>query len=271
MASTDIRQFLFYFKYLWSPADFTSLQLWLQETTAGIAEGLLGAAVLKGLGVTPGTGLQVLVDTGICVGDEGQLMVNGAQSPVNLTVPISAPKRSLIVMRPTIVNMTVIPQPDNPSNNVPLHQQLTFTFVVIDGAENVNPVYPSKQDGDCIVAGVMLTPGQSTVMQANIERTPISLARKKVHPIKTKSGNYNIVAEDEHIDYDLSGGAATAFLPPSNSVAGQDFAIVKIDTSGNTLAVSGQDLIDGQTQIILDTQWQSLQLRSVGLGGWRVL
>lgn len=271
MASTDIREFLFYFKYLWSPADFLNLQTWLQETTAGIAEGAFGASVLSGLLPTPGGGLNVSIAAGISVGDTGQLMVNGSATPTPFTAPLGAPKKSLLVMRPTITPTTVIPQPDNPSNNVPLHQILGFIFVVIDGVESVTPVYPSKAAGDVIVCGVGLTPGQSTIAASDIDRSPISVQRKKVHALRKQTGNYNIQATDDHIDYDTSGGAATATFPSSQIVPGQDYTVVKTDSSANPLTITGTDLFSGQSNVILDTQWQSVTVRSVGINGWRVL
>lgn len=268
MAATDIRQFLFYFKYLWSPADFTSLQLWLQETTAGIAEGAFGAAVLKGLAVSPGGGLQVTVAPGIAIGDEGQLMVLGSPTNLTFTADPVLTKKSLIVMRPKLVNMTIIPQPDNPSNPVPLHQQITFDLLIVDGTPGAG--YPSKQDGDCIVMGVVLTASLGTIGTGNIDRTPMDLARKRVHPYSLKTASYMAAKEDDHIDVDATSGAATVLLPLASTMPGQDMTVMKIDSTANAVAVSGQDLISGQTQVILDSQWQSANLRSTG-NAWRVL
>lgn len=268
MASTDIRQFLFYFKYLWSPADFTNLQLWLQETTAGIAEGAFGVGVLDGLSVAPAGGLQVTVNPGIALGDNAELMVLG--SPANLTFsadPIQT-KKSLIVMRPTLVNMDIIPEPNNPANNVPLDQQITFDLLIIDGTPGGD--YPSKISGDCVVMGVIITPSLVTIGSSNLDRTPIELPRKRVHPYSSKSASYNAVITDDHLDVDATGGARTILLPLASTMPGQDMTIVKTDSSANAVAVSGQDLISGQTVIYLDSQWQFAHVRSTGQA-WRSL
>lgn len=269
MAATDIREFLFYFKYLWSPADFLNLQTWLQETTAGIAEGAFGAGILKGLAVTPGGSLTLNIAAGICVGDEGQLMVNGAVINQAIVAPSGGIRKDLIVMRPTVTPTTVIPQPDNPSNPVPLHQILGFALIVIAGTEG-SGVFPSKMDGDCILMGVTTTPGQTTYALTDLDRSVTNLPRKKTHPYALKKANYSILPTDDHLDWDLTAGSATGLLPSANTVPGQDFTIVKVDSSSNFLSVSGADPMSGQSQVILDTQWQSISVRSVGTA-WRIL
>lgn len=269
MASTDIREFLFYFKYLWSPADFLNLQTWLQETTAGIAEGLLGAGVLAGLQVTPGGALNLSIAPGICTGDEGQLMVNGAIITQGLTAPTGAIRKDLVVMRPTVTPTTNIPQPDNPSNIVPLHQILGFQLVIIQGVEG-SGVYPAKQDGDCVLMGYSLTPGQSVVGISDLDRQPMSLPKKRTHPYRVNKTSASVQTSDDHIDWDCSASACLGLLPSAAQVPGQDFTIVKIDNSANQLSVSGADPMSGQNQIILDSQWQTLHVRSTGTA-WRVL
>ncbi len=267
---TNLGQYLFYFKYLWSPADFTQLQVWLQNLVYSVAQGGFGNGVLAGLDVTPGLNLSINIAKGVALGTEAQVLSSNA--PINevLSAPISNLRWDLIVMRPTVTNTDPIPDPSNPGNNVPLQQLLGFEIVDISGVEAANPAYPAAQDGDCILCGVKLTPGQTSISQSNIDYGVRQFSSKKTHPVKTIKAAYNVLVTDETLEGDATAGAFIAQLPGAQSVFGQDFIISKIDGSGNAVTVSGSDPLDGQSSVILDSQWQKAHVRSVGTG-WRVL
>lgn len=267
---TNLGQYLFYFKYLWSPADFTQLQVWLQNLVYMVAQGGFGNGILVGLDVTPGANLSINIAAGVALGTEAQPL--SSNSPINtvLSAPLSNTRWDLIVMRPTITNVDSIPDPNNPAANVFLQQEFGFQIVDISGAESASPVYPSAQDGDCILCGVQLTPGQTSISQANIDYSVRQLTRKKIHAVKTVKASYNILVSDETIEANATASGLVQTLPPAQSVFGQDFLISKIDNTGNLVTVTGSDPIDGQGSVILDSQWQQAHVRSVGTG-WRTL
>lgn len=266
---TNLGQYLFYFKYLWGPADFTQLQVWLQNLVYSITQGAFGAAVLQGMDVTPGGGLSVEVAAGVGVGDEAQVCANPSSASVSFSAPSALPRWDLLVARPTVTNTDFIPDPNNPSNNVPLQQTIGMIFVDITGTESATPAYPAKQDGDVIICGIQLVPAQSVIAQSNIDYGPRSLIRKRSHGVIKVSANYVAQLVDETIEADATSGALVVLLPNPETCIGQDFVLNKIDGSSNQVAASGATF-DGQPSLVLDTQYQSVTLRSVGTD-YRVL
>lgn len=267
---TNLGLYLFYFNYLWSPADFTQLQVWLVNLISTIAQGGFGNGVLVGLGVTPGANLSINIAPGVALGTEAQPLVSNAPVNTVLSAPVSNMRWDLIVMRPTVTPTDNIPDPSNPGNNVPLQQLLGFEIVDITGTESSNPQYPSAEDGDCILCGVQLVPGQLSISQSNIDYGVRQVSQKSTHAVKTILASYNILASDDTIDANATASGLVAQLPPALSVWGQDFLITKIDSSGNAVTVSGSDPIQGQSSLVLDAQWEYAHVRSVGTG-WRTL
>lgn len=261
--NADIRDFYFYFKYLWAPADFENLQKWLRASIEGTAEGAYGAAILSGLNPTAGGGLNVDIDSGLAVNYKGRLLVLAAPGSGTFASPVGNPAWSLLVLRPSETNTNLIPEPQNPSNNVPLHLQFGASLVVINGTPSVTPSYPATQAGDVIVAGVKLTAGQVTILQSDIDRTPINTRLKTPKAVTVKTANYTVVETDQHLDFDCTSGNLVATMPDPSDVPGQDFTIVKTDSSVNTLTVNGTSM-SGQSSILLEDQWQTITLRSIG-------
>jgi hypothetical protein len=266
---TNLGQYLFYFNYLWAPADFTQLQLWLQNLIYAIAQGL-GNGVMVGLDVTPGANLSINIAPGVGLGTEGQVLSNNAPINTILPAPVANRRWDLIVLRPTVTNTDSIPDPNNPGNNVFLQQLLGFELVDITGTESANPVYPSAQDGDVILCGVQLTPGQMSVSQSNIDYGVRQGLNKTHHPVRVIATSYNVLTTDETLDANAAASGMIVQLPPALSVFGQDFVVTKIDTTANQVTVSGSDPIAGQPSLVLDSQWMYTHVRSVGTG-WRVL
>lgn len=272
MALADIRQFLFYFKYLWSPSDFTNMQTWLQSEYRGIAEGAFGTSVLTGIQPSVVSGLTVELSDGIAIDPDGRIVVFASEQ-ATFASPIGNPAKSLIVLRPKLTESDFIPEPVNPSNSVPLHEKFEYDLIVIDGTPAGSPVYPATVAGDIIVLGVTLTAGQVTLTYANIDRSIIDLPRKRVHRFKTVTDAIvEGLVTDETVDADATSNAIIYVLPDSQECPGEDFTVTKIDSSSNEVAVSGANarLIAGETSQTMDSQWQSMTFRSIG-PAWRVL
>lgn len=268
MALADIRQFLYYIKYLWGPTDFQNMQLWLQSEFRGLAEGAFGGAILSGLAVTPGGAMTVDVSAGLASAPDGRLINVTAVVGQAVASPVGNPARTLVVARPKITDANNIPEPANPANTVPLHQKFEYDVLVLNGTPAVTPAYPATQANDVILMGILLTAGHVTIVAANFERYVVSTPRKRTHPIKlvTASGNNTVNTTDMHLDSDATLGAQTHLVPSAISCPGQDFTFVKIDASANPVAVSGADLISGQNSWELADQWGTITIRSVGTG-----
>jgi len=263
MALADIRQFLFYIKYLWGPTDFQNMQLWLQSEYRGLAEGGFGGSILSGLLCTPAGGMVVNVADGLACAPDGRLIVFAAAS-ATVATPAGNPALSLIILRPKLTDANNIPEPANPANTVPLHQQFQYDLLVLNGTPAATPAYPATQANDVILMGISLTSGQSSIAATDFERSLISVPSKKIKSIQQIIANKTILVTDNHIDIDATAGVVTATLPSAASCPGQDFTFIKIDSSANKGSIASTDLISGQSSWDLDDQWQTMTIRSVG-------
>lgn len=272
MANADIRDFYFYEQYLWTPTDFSNLQTWLRDTTQNLGEGAFGAAVLQGLAASAAGGLNVAVASGIAVNQNGRPLVYGGGSAA-LVADASNPRRALIVLRPVDTNTNLINQPTNPVVQVPLHKQLGVQLTVILGTPGVNPAYPSKVAGDVIVMGVLIPAAASSVSETDFDYTVLELPRKRRLPIKimTGGGVQNILTTDEIIEVDSAATGTTTLLPLAAQMPHAELRVLKIDSSANQVAVSGQggELISGQASHTIEDQWGYIRLYSNGKS-WRI-
>ncbi len=281
MPNPNLGSYIFYPQYVWQAADFTTLQSWLYDFAAGVAEGLGGPSVLTGFGCVPAGGLNLQVNPGIAystgggVDGFGQLLqIMGAQT-VAIPVDPSNSTASLIVLRPTQTGTTFIPEPLNPSINVPLQVAFGTNVVVIAGTPSISPAYPSAQPGDVVVLGVITTPGLTTLTTGNFDRTPINTPRQKIQGITIVSGNYSAASGDlgeDIIEADasaLGAGGLMITLPPVLSYAGRYKTIVNVGAS-NPVSCSGDALISGQAVQTVDDQWGSMKVYSNGIG-WRIV
>lgn len=273
MATSDLRRFYFYQDYIWTPDDFTNLQDWIYGSMQSVFEGAFGAAVLKGLVATPGGGLNLNISSGIAVGDNGEIMVSPTDLVANIPSPGGSNQNSLVVLRPTSTDMTDIPEPDNLSNTVPLHAKKYFEVVVLSKVPTFEGDYPTKQSGDCVVMGIRLLSGDTSIDQTKIDYSAVNRTRKRSLNVKKITGSYSVdPSVDEIIECDFSGASGVAQLPPAVSGAGMKVAVVKVDSSSNVASVSGYnaETISGQNAITLQNQWDTISIYSNGTA-WRVL
>lgn len=274
MASNDIRRFHFYDQYIWQAIDFENYQRWVDDFFKALLEGTNGAAVLAGLDVTPNGGMNVQIAPGICQSPTGQVMViPTAQTAIFASNP-SNPVKHLLVSRPVMTDETLIPQPTNPLNNVPLHQQQTFQLVVISGTPGSNPSYPTglMQAEDTIIASISLVANQTVISQTDIDRALVNLPRKKKKAFRTVGATgYSVDVKDHIIEVAATGGASHVDLPPAVTCVAEEFIITKIDSSANTVSLlpNGGELISGQSSQVIDDQWGTLRVYSTGTS-WRV-
>jgi hypothetical protein len=270
MASTDIRRFNFYTDYLWSPQDFEDFETWIDASIQGLMEGLAGAAVLQGLKATPGSGLTVDIAPGIASAGDGRIIVVGSTQQAILTAPSSDLKKVLVVLRPTLTAQTPIPEPTTFSGLVDLHEKFTFDVVVIDGAESTSPTYPSVQQGDVVVAGLTLSAGQSSLAASDFDLGAVDRPRKRKSRVRIVTGDYSMDGLEDIVEMDLASASGTVMLPAASGVEGQHYRIVRVDSSANEGLVSGSEPISGMTTVLLDTQWQTVELYSNGIS-WRMV
>lgn len=265
MALSDIRDFYYYTKYLWSAGDFTNFQTWIKARIEGFGEGFSGGGILSGLRCTPGGGLNVSVPAGIGLSPSGKLLVSDATALAAVASPVGNPAWSLIVLRPTNTDLTLIPEPLNPANNVPLHKKTSYTLTVLNGTPAVSPSYPTPDADDLVIMGVKLTAGHVTIASTDLDPTPVNFPRPRRKAIAQKSVSYNLTERDEIVEMNCTGGTRVALLPIASTVPNQEFLIRKTDSSANVCTVSGTEPIDGVTSIDLEDQYQSVKVYSNGL------
>jgi hypothetical protein len=92
--------------------------------------------------------------------------------------------------------------------------------------------------------------------------------------VKNIVGNYPVVAQDEVLLVDATGGAAAMSLPTAANMRGQRLTIKKIDVSVNPVNINpfGGETIDGVAApaVVLVAQWQSVDIISDGVN-WFIL
>lgn len=88
----------------------------------------------------------------------------------------------------------------------------------------------------------------------------------------TKTSSYTLVASDNVILGDASGGNVVITLPLASIASGYRFQIKKIDSSSNTtsLQCSGGDTIDGSTTAVISVQYLSITIVSDG-SNWYIV
>lgn len=261
MASSDIRIFNWYQKYIVKAADMTNLQMWLRNMFEGTFEGALGGSVLKGCENSLGSGLTINIAAGICVSPSGRIIVISAGSATYAS-PAGNPAKSLVVARPKLTDSTNIPQPTNPSNSVPLYEVLEYDLVVLNGTPAGSPVYPTPQADDVIISAVSLVASQSTLALTDIDYGKIDRPRKRRNKVKIITSDYSMDGSERILEADFSAASGIITLPPPADFPGEEFTIVKTDATSNDVAVTGET-ISGQLPV-LDTQWEVLNFYSNG-------
>lgn len=262
MALSDIRIFQWYQKYIVKAADMTNLQIWLRGMFEGMSEGAFGGAVLQGLKPSISSGLTVSLDAGIAVSPTGRIMVITAATST-FASPAGSPAKSLVVARPKLTDMTQIPEPINPTNQVYLYKKFEYDLIVINGTPAANPAYPSVQAEDVIVCGVTLAAGQTTLTLSDIDFGKIDRPRKRSSKVLKVLADYTGDGSEEIVEIDASAGSAVFYPVSPELVPGQTFTFVKTDSSSNVVAVSGYEM-SGQLSVEMDSQWQSLTIYSNG-------
>jgi len=87
-----------------------------------------------------------------------------------------------------------------------------------------------------------------------------------------KTGAYTVLAGDDFLTGDATGGAFSFTLPAAASNSGKHYFFAKIDSSANAITIDGNggELIDGVVTITLDSKWQSVQIISNGTSWFTV-
>lgn len=270
MATSDLRRFFFYQDYIWTPADFTNFQNWTWGAFQTVFEGF-GPAVVKGLRPSPSGGLSVTFSSGIAIGGVGQSLYAPTALTANIPSPGLSAQNSLVILRPTSTNGTIIPTPDNPSIPVPLHEFESFDLLVLSKAPSFQNDYPATQAGDVVLIGVQLPPSASVINQSNLDYGVVSLFRKRPSTIKVITSGYTAVPTmDDIIEANFATASGVVQLPPAADAAGYSVTVIKVDASANQVAVSGNnaETINGSNVASLGTQFDAMNLYSNGLA-WR--
>jgi hypothetical protein len=139
------------------------------DLARGQAEGLTGAAVLDGFGVTLTGGMGLEAGPGICTGPTGYLGVVATVSDFSAVAPSANFARSLVVCRPNLVNTSYITSPTDPTITVPLQTLQESIIAVIQGVPSATPAYPATLPNDVILWGVRTAASQTTLLSSDID------------------------------------------------------------------------------------------------------
>lgn len=88
----------------------------------------------------------------------------------------------------------------------------------------------------------------------------------------SKTTTYAVLAADDFVQFDATGGAFTATLPTAVGADGKVYCLKKTDSSFNavTIATTSSQTIDGVTTTLLSTQYEELTVVSDG-ANWQVI
>lgn len=115
----------------------------------------------------------------------------------------------------------------------------------------------------------------NTIAASTTLTLPTRTGTVEVVPTITASqtGTYAVLATDDFIQLNVSGGAFTSTLPTAVGAAGKIYRFKRLDqTLGTaaTIATTSSQTIDGVTTTTLDTQYEMLEVISDG-ANWQIL
>lgn len=275
MLNTDIRKYTWYSQYIVQPADLTGLQEYIRASIESSLEGLSGASIVSGLRMTNVGGMTLECSEGGALSPAGRLMVLGSPGQVTLGSDPSLPRRSLVILRPTATVVSQIVNPTAPPTLVTFQERFDATLVVIPGTPAASPAYPSKQANDVVIMGLLIPAGASSLSVTNFELGPREVPKQLKRKIREITASHSAASgegAEDIIEFDASTGSGTISLPPASVMAGSSMSVVKTDSSANIVRVQGNggEQISGQTEVDLDTQWQSVTLYAYK-NAWRML
>lgn len=169
MATAD-SFFYWYRRYRVTAQDMTDFQSALANQARGLGEGAYNGSVLSGFTLDLAGGMDLDVSAGVAIGPTGYLHAVASVQTVSAEAPTgSLPCRSIVVSRPKLTPEVTITKPTSPFEPVALRQRQDSEVVVIQGTPSATPDYPSKEDGDVILAGLRLAPGQTSLAASDLD------------------------------------------------------------------------------------------------------
>ncbi len=182
----------------------------------------------------------------------------------------------------------------NGGSGSPINMDVGVDFEMINGAPGSNGFasyadYPLYDAGSGHIAVYYAYTGQDGVISyaeylsfvaklddapsdnVHYDRQNATWVNARSYPTadKTVSDNgYTVAINTDYMQrWDVSGGSSTTTLPAVASCTGQSFVFKKIDSSTNTLTItgSGSETIDGSNTYILTVEWESVTLFSNGV------
>jgi hypothetical protein len=183
MALPTIKDFNFYDNYLFTALDFTTFQSYTAQQYAAATQAGSGA-VLTGLDVTGSSAsMNVTVASGFAMSASGDLMGSASSNVITLTSDPSNSKKSLIVLRPAATGVDYIPDPRNPLGpQIPLHNVMGSTVVLLDGTASATPTYPATSATDVILIGLTIPAAATGLPYSDFDRSvrSISFTQQKI-------------------------------------------------------------------------------------------
>jgi hypothetical protein len=109
------------------------------------------------------------------------------------------------------------------------------------------------------------------ILDANVTKAKLATGAKDL-AVTSKTANYTLVAADELVSCDSSGGAFTLTLPTAVGLTGRVFTLKKTDSSFNAVTIDGNgtETIDGALTKKLSTQNEMIRIVSNG-SNWLII
>lgn len=219
---------------------------WEHVDITAIIDGIIGNGVISGLEVaegSPSTGMLVNISAGQCTID-GVVYTESSAQNVNIADETTGQARKDIIIYDATAG--------NPA--------------VITGTAAAAPIPEDVPDGD-ILLGIVLVDANEVTSILNADITDDRVYSNVRYPYTTVSAPSTILTDANGVvTVDASGGTRTITLPTSVGSQGKIFAIKKIDSTTNTIAVTGNgtETIDGDTSKTLSNEWDSIIIQSDG-------
>ena len=131
---------------------------------------------------------------------------------------------------------------------------------------------PTTVGGFGITDGVTTNYNGNVTLNGVVNVTSLVLNGSFASALNTKSTSATLTVADSTVLADANAAPVTITLPLATNSSGRVYNIKKVDSTANkvTVAVSGSDSIDGNSTLILFSQYQFIVLVSNGTNGWVV-
>jgi hypothetical protein len=168
-----------------------------------------------------GVSLGGSVGTGIAIDPNGQITEIDATPDEPLTFTLAAadptnPRWDLLVISYQMIGDTPVPQPSDPINTVDLNLHDDFLLSIVEGTPSGSPVYPAKQAGQIILAGLRVPANATNGTQVVVDLGIREMALQRIFE------NPNVIDE---VPAGIVDGLNNTFTTSENPISSSSIII----------------------------------------------